>query len=104
MRKLIDIICFICWSIALIFGIMALFGLIEVSPFGYVCAIVVCIGLYGERVFMPSIENQIAYICDETECESCQKAHPSRYCWHTTDVKHAKNFEEVSPGIFIEKE
>lgn len=44
----------------------------------------------------------VAYICDEKACESCRKDN-NRYCYHTTDIRHAKNFEEVEPGKFIEK-
>ena len=33
-------------------------------------------------------EIQVLYICDRMKCEHC-----SNECRHTTDIKHAKNFE-----------
>ena len=46
----------------------------------------------------------IAYICDEKSCEYCQADKDNRQCYHTLDIRHAANFEEVGPGMFIEKE
>ena len=51
-----------------------------------------------------SLKTNVAYICDEAACVECGQEF-IRYCYHTTDIHHAKNFEEVSPGVgaFIEK-
>ena len=51
---------------------------------------------------MEDNDYSVAYICDEKVCESCRKD-DSRYCHHTTDIKHAVNFEEVGPGKYMEK-
>lgn len=48
-------------------------------------------------------KTMVAYICDEKACESCPTG-DARYCYHTLDIKHAANFEEVEPGKYIEKE
>ena len=42
---------------------------------------------------------KIAYLCDGTACKNC-----SGDCTHTADIRHAKNFKEVAPGKFMEKE
>ena len=46
----------------------------------------------------------ILYICDRKACENCNKE-----CKHTTDIRHAANFEQyhadgVEAGDFWEKE
>ena len=46
----------------------------------------------------------ILYICDRKACENCNKE-----CKHTTDIRHAVNFEQyhadgVEAGDFWEKE
>lgn len=51
---------------------------------------------------MEDNDYSVAYICDEKACEHCIQDE-SRYCYHTTDIKHAVNFEEVGPGKYIEK-
>ena len=45
----------------------------------------------------------VIYICDEEACEECQIDGDGRYCYHTSDIRHATNFEEVSPGCWAEK-
>lgn len=42
----------------------------------------------------------IAYICDEKACDGCGGV--VRDCYHTTDIRHAKNFVELPGGKFIE--
>lgn len=44
----------------------------------------------------------VAYICDQEQCENCSAE--TGFCYHTTDIHHAVNFEEVEPGKFMEKE
>jgi hypothetical protein len=44
----------------------------------------------------------VAYICDQERCENCSAE--TGFCYHTTDIHHAVNFEEVEPGKFMEKE
>lgn len=47
-------------------------------------------------------EETVAYICDGNACEKgCSSG--EGFCFHTTDVRHAVNFKEVSPGKFIEE-
>lgn len=50
--------------------------------------------------YKTDIGKPIAYVCDQKECESCDNPD----CHHTLDIKHAKNFEEVEPGKYMEKE
>lgn len=42
----------------------------------------------------------VAYICDHKVCEDC--SYPT--CNATTDINHAKNFENLGGGVYIEKE
>ena len=51
-----------------------------------------------------SLKTNVAYICDEAVCVECGQG-LIRYCYHTTDIHHAKNFKEVYPGAgaFFEK-
>ena len=51
-----------------------------------------------------SLKTNVAYICDGDACFECGQE-CARDCHHTTDIHHAKNFEEVSPGTdaFFEK-
>ena len=51
-----------------------------------------------------SLKTNVAYICDGDACFECGQEFV-RDCHHTTDIHHAKNFEEVSPGadVFFEK-
>ena len=47
-------------------------------------------------------EDTVAYICDGKACErGCSSG--VGFCFHTTDVRHAVNFKEVSPGWFMEE-
>lgn len=43
----------------------------------------------------------IAYVCDEKACEECG-SNTCGECYHTTDIRHAKNFTEIGPCKFIE--
>lgn len=46
-------------------------------------------------------ENTVAYLCDGKACDrGCSSS--AGFCFHTTDICHAVNFEEVSPGRFME--
>lgn len=46
----------------------------------------------------------IAYKCDETlTCNKYCRDGEARSCYHTLNVKHAANFEEIEPGLFAEK-
>lgn len=40
-------------------------------------------------------EIQVLYICDRKKCENCYEN-----CKHTTDIKHAKNFEVTEVNRF----
>lgn len=40
------------------------------------------------------------YICDRKQCENCSFP----VCRHTTDIKHAANFDKDSSGDYIEKD
>lgn len=42
---------------------------------------------------------KIAYICDRKKCENCHD-----YCYHTTDIEHAVNFQNMSDDVWFEKE
>ena len=44
----------------------------------------------------------ISYYCDGTACDGCSDG-VSSFCCHTTDIRHAVDFEEVEPGKFIQK-
>lgn len=48
---------------------------------------------------------KVAYVCDHNECENC--SYPE--CRHTTDILHAKNFEQFKcdgriNGVYMEKD
>ena len=43
------------------------------------------------------VENEVMYICDRKKCEVCHE-----YCGYTSDIRHAENFKEISPGVFEE--
>lgn len=43
---------------------------------------------------------EVAYLCDGKACEDCNKG--GSYCTHTTDIKHAINFNELDADHFIE--
>lgn len=47
----------------------------------------------------PEPEIKITYVCDREACTVC--SNPD--CTHTTNIKHAVNFTEVKPGLFVEK-
>ena len=49
------------------------------------------------------IEHDVVYTCDGKACTPCQERGPFRYCYHTSDIKHAVNFEEVAPGKYAER-
>lgn len=51
---------------------------------------------------MEDNDYSVTYICDGKACEHCIQGE-NRYCYHTTDIKHAVNFEEVGPGKYMEK-
>ena len=42
----------------------------------------------------------IVYVCDRKQCgESC----PNPDCYHTHDIHHARNFEDVGFGQYMER-
>lgn len=43
---------------------------------------------------------EVVYICDGEYCAQCNASE----CHHTCDISHAKNFEFIGNGIYIEKE
>lgn len=43
------------------------------------------------------MENKVMYICDRKKCEVCHE-----YCGYTSDIRHAENFKQTSPGVFKE--
>ena len=49
---------------------------------------------------MKTPNKTIAYACDQKVCDYC--TYP--LCRHTTDIQHAKNFEELEEGKYFEKE
>ncbi|ADL03361.1 hypothetical protein [Lacrimispora saccharolytica] len=52
-----------------------------------------------ERVLVRNVEN-IMFLCDRRACDTCLKE-----CKHTSDIKHAENFQLSMGGKrFIEKE
>lgn len=42
----------------------------------------------------------VAYLCDGKACKRCNKR--VSHCTHTTDIKHAINFDEVGADRFME--
>lgn len=42
----------------------------------------------------------VAYLCDGEACKICNKR--DSYCTHTTDIKHAINFDELGADRFME--
>ena len=61
--------------------------------------------IYALRDFPSILEAEshkvkVAYLCDRERCEEC---HPD-YCKHTSDIKHARNFEEKAKGRYVERE
>lgn len=49
--------------------------------------------------YLEAHNQNIAYVCDGYACDVC---HPE-YCHHTTDIRHAKHFAELSDGRYIEE-
>lgn len=47
---------------------------------------------------------EVAYLCDGKACEVCPNDNGYRLCRRTTDIRHAVDFEEISPGKFMQKE
>lgn len=45
----------------------------------------------------------VAYLCDRHACDKCVNTHET-LCCHTTDIRHALDFEERAPGKFMQKE
>jgi hypothetical protein len=45
---------------------------------------------------------EIAYLCDFEKCR-CSDCLDNYMCEHTTDVRYARDFEEVEPGKFIQQ-
>ncbi|MGN0180390.1 MAG: hypothetical protein ACI4DY_13285 [Monoglobaceae bacterium] len=44
-------------------------------------------------------DKKLYYICDRRACETCRPE-----CTHTSDIRHAENFELTPNGSFAEKE
>ena len=44
----------------------------------------------------------VAYICDGEACEKCHSN--AEECRHCTDVRHAKNFEQLSMNRWVERD
>jgi hypothetical protein len=42
----------------------------------------------------------VAYLCDGEACKRCNKR--VSHCTHTTDIKHAINFDELNDDRFME--
>lgn len=47
-------------------------------------------------------ESTVCYICDRMACQPCD--HDDIGCSHTLDISHAKNFKQVRPGLYVERE
>lgn len=47
-------------------------------------------------------EATVCYICDRMACQPC--THDDISCSHTLDISHAKNFKQVRPGLYVERE
>lgn len=43
---------------------------------------------------------RVVYLCDGKACEHCHVE--TDYCTHTSDIKHAINFDEVAPDRYME--
>ena len=54
----------------------------------------------GQKLGLPLMD-EIAYVCDGMACDECG-IFGERECYHTTDIRHAKNFTEIEPGKFME--
>lgn len=50
MKKTVNIICLVVWSIALILGIIGAINGTEISPVSYICAVLICIMHYTEEL------------------------------------------------------
>lgn len=66
-------------------------------------------GLYPDGFMMidalelaiKALEKEVAYVCDQKYCpDGCDNPE----CRHTCDIQHAKNFMEIEPGKWIERE
>lgn len=42
---------------------------------------------------------KVLYLCDHRACDRCRARH--KECNHTSDIRHAKNFENID-GAFVE--
>lgn len=42
----------------------------------------------------------VLYLCDQRQCGDCSAV--VGQCFHTSDIGHAKNFEELWDGLFFE--
>lgn len=45
-------------------------------------------------------ESAVLYLCDQEQCEQCSAVFGQ--CFHTSDIQHAKNFKDVSDGLYFE--
>ena len=52
------------------------------------------------EVVLKEDEPQVAYLCDQKYCESCENPD----CKHTLDITHAVNFEKIEGNKYMEKE
>ena len=50
MRKTMNTICLVIWSIDLIFGVICMVVDTEISPVSYICAVLICIMHYAEEL------------------------------------------------------
>lgn len=48
--KVINVICLVLWITQLVFGILAVCGVVTVSPIAFICAVLICILHYIEKI------------------------------------------------------
>ena len=58
---------------------------------------------YCEHLKTKEEIKNIVYICDEQQCEKCHVNDDICPCYHTFDIRHAKNFKLLDIGIYEEK-
>lgn len=68
----------------------------------YVLLVFVCILWCVSWAITMRKPTSIVYVCDEKACTSCSKGF-GRWCYHTTDISHAANFEDLGDGMYMEK-
>lgn len=52
------------------------------------------------------LENKttVLYLCDSKKCYEPESCKDRTECNHTMDIRHAKNFVQLRPNVYVEKE